>query len=367
MAGKKGKAVDKLILISDIHFGVRNDSAEWLDNIASYFNNFFIPLVESKKKEKVAVCVLGDLFDNRQSVNIGTMNIAYSIISRIAELAPVYIMAGNHDMFRRNDSSLNSLVVVQGIPNVTIVDKEEEITFTTSDGTETSVLFIPYTGIYSKETKSIVSSDADYIFLHTEVVGAIFDSGRPIKDGAMPTATKAKRIFSGHIHKRQEMDKFIYIGSPYHLRRSDMLDEKGIYTLTIATDHLEFTPNLYSPIYQGIGLDGLLLMTLSEFKTYIANNYTDVIIPKSVAGSIEPYELLSLLDRYTYKDIHISVEKIDKALTVEVSGDAMPISSLEEVSYKYIEELDATREDKDKLMEMLRAYMDLAKEKVSDV
>ena len=37
--------LNKLILVSDIHFGVRNDCAEWLDNMSSYFTNFFIPLV----------------------------------------------------------------------------------------------------------------------------------------------------------------------------------------------------------------------------------------------------------------------------------------------------------------------------------
>ena len=106
---------NKLILVSDIHFGVRNDSAEWLDNMSSYFANFFIPLVKSKANEGIAVCILGDLFDNRQSINIDTMNVASGIIRQIAEIAPVYVMAGNHDMSRRSDSSLNSLVIVRGI------------------------------------------------------------------------------------------------------------------------------------------------------------------------------------------------------------------------------------------------------------
>lgn len=359
---------DKLILISDIHFGVRNDSAEWLDNMSSYFANFFIPLLRSKVNEGVAVCILGDLFDNRQSINIDTMNIASGIIRQIAELAPVYIMAGNHDMSRRSDSSLNSLVIVKGIPNVVVIDSYSSVRWKTSSGISRSVGFIPYTGIYSKETEAVSKSNEDYIFLHTEVLGAIFDSGKPIKDGAVTTASPAKRIFSGHIHKRQELGKFTYIGSPYHLRRSDVGDLKGIYILNIDDDTLEFVPNRYSPIFQAVTLQSLLTMTLSEFKSYITNNYTDIIVPRDKAGDIEPYELLALLDRATYKDVKFSIEKglkmTDEGLPIE---DEMPISSLEEVSYKYIDELDLPKEEKEHLVDLMRGYFNVANEKAKEV
>lgn len=359
---------DKLILISDIHFGVRNDSAEWLDNMSSYFANFFIPLLRSKVNEGVAVCILGDLFDNRQSINIDTMNIASGIIRQIAELAPVYIMAGNHDMSRRSDSSLNSLVIVKGIPNVVVIDSYSSVHWKTSSGSSRRVGFIPYTGIYSKETEAVSKSNEDYIFLHTEVLGAIFDSGKPIKDGAVTTASPAKRIFSGHIHKRQELGKFTYIGSPYHLRRSDVGDLKGIYILNIDDDTLEFVPNRYSPIFQAVTLQSLLTMTLSEFKSYITNNYTDIIVPRDKAGDIEPYELLALLDRSTYKDVKFSIEKglkmTEEGLPIE---EEMPISSLEEVSYKYIDELDLPKEEKEHLVDLMRGYFNVANEKAKEV
>ena len=359
---------DKLILISDIHFGVRNDSAEWLDNMSSYFANFFIPLLRSKVNEGVAVCILGDLFDNRQSINIDTMNIASGIIRQIAELAPVYIMAGNHDMSRRSDSSLNSLVIVKGIPNVVVIDSYSSVHWKTSSGSSRRVGFIPYTGIYSKETEAVSKSNEDYIFLHTEVLGAIFDSGKPIKDGAVTTASPAKRIFSGHIHKRQELGKFTYIGSPYHLRRSDVGDLKGIYILNIDDDTIEFVPNRYSPIFQALTLQSLLTMTLSEFKSYITNNYTDIIVPRDKAGDIEPYELLALLDRSTYKDVKFSIEKglkmTEEGLPIE---DEMPISSLEEVSYKYIDELDLPKEKKEHLVDLMRGYFNVANEKAKEV
>ena len=36
------KECDNIIMLSDIHFGVRNNSIEWLENICDYFYNFFI-------------------------------------------------------------------------------------------------------------------------------------------------------------------------------------------------------------------------------------------------------------------------------------------------------------------------------------
>lgn len=41
--------VNKIILISDIHIGVRNNSSEWVEIIEGYVDNFLIPLINKRE------------------------------------------------------------------------------------------------------------------------------------------------------------------------------------------------------------------------------------------------------------------------------------------------------------------------------
>jgi DNA repair exonuclease SbcCD nuclease subunit len=67
--------------------------------------------------------------------------------------------------------------------------------------------------------------------MHTNLDGFKYDNGREITNGVNISNKNIKRVFSGHIHKRQENKKFIYIGSPYHTKRSDINNIKGAYIL----------------------------------------------------------------------------------------------------------------------------------------
>ena len=65
----------KCIFISDIHFGVRQNSEEWQENQKDYFYNWFIPIITEYKKslskdDKAIVFVLGDVYDDRKSIDI---------------------------------------------------------------------------------------------------------------------------------------------------------------------------------------------------------------------------------------------------------------------------------------------------------
>ena len=64
------KDVNRVILISDIHLGIRNASFEWIENMTKYFDNFFIPLIRKYKEagDKCVVIVAGDYYDNMRKL-----------------------------------------------------------------------------------------------------------------------------------------------------------------------------------------------------------------------------------------------------------------------------------------------------------
>lgn len=290
MLRKDFKDINNLYIISDTHFGVMSDNIEWQHNMIDYFDNFFIPKLLEGKDDHTGVAILGDLFDNRNSINISTMNICADIVRKIAEICPVTILTGNHDMFKRHDSSLSSLTIVSNIYNVTVISEPTEIIYMNGK----KILWIPYSGDNKSETDMLRKSDADYAFLHTECMGFVFDNNRQIVDGTNVNLFHGKRVFSGHIHKRQEAGRYIYVGTPYHFRRSDIGNIKGIYKLYIETDKLVFIPNLYSPQFKRIPVEKVLDCPKEDFMEYISNSYVDILVSKDRSTEVNISDIIGL-------------------------------------------------------------------------
>jgi DNA repair exonuclease SbcCD nuclease subunit len=58
----------RIWLVSDTHLGVRSNSREWMDNIESYFREFFMPTIKKHYQPGDVVVHCGDVFDSRQSI-----------------------------------------------------------------------------------------------------------------------------------------------------------------------------------------------------------------------------------------------------------------------------------------------------------
>ena len=114
---------DKVIMIGDVHYGVHASSLEWVENINSYFYQFFIPLLKKEKTDNSCLIILGDYFDNRQNLDINVMNSAIDVIKELASLVPVYMIIGNHDIYRKSTIETNSLRCIESIPNVFSFDE----------------------------------------------------------------------------------------------------------------------------------------------------------------------------------------------------------------------------------------------------
>ena len=61
-------------LLSDLHFGIKNNNKDFLNTQLDYFNNFFIPLIKKDKQLDDVLIILGDIFDSRQTINIFVLN-----------------------------------------------------------------------------------------------------------------------------------------------------------------------------------------------------------------------------------------------------------------------------------------------------
>lgn len=295
-----------IFLLSDLHFGVRANSLEWLQNHMKFFREYYIPYLKENMEEGDILFILGDWFDSRQLLDIYVMNNAIDIVMELSQILPVYFLTGNHDIYKKYDTDVNSIVAFKFIPNVYIYEKPVVI----SNG-KSKILILPWIGDERIEEEYVKQNKQEYVFAHTNIAGFKMDNNREILKGADFTNIKGiKRLFSGHIHKRQEYQQFIYLGSPYHTKRSDIFNQKGSYKFFPATNEVEFTPNRYSPVFTRIPLDTILELTLEQARLLFENNYTDIIVPDKYIHLFNLTKFIELLKDVNYKKIETIGEKI---------------------------------------------------------
>ena len=347
----------RIFLLSDLHFGVRGNSIEWIENQLKFFYDFYIPMLKEKKKAGDILFILGDWFDNRQLLDINVMNKSIDLVFDLADILPVYFMTGNHDIYKKNDTDVNSLAAFRFIPNVTIF--EDPVLMTNG---KTKILILTWTGNGEKEESYAKANSSDYIFAHTDIAGFKYDNGLNIEKGArLQKLSGVKRLYSGHIHKRQEHKGSIYIGSPYSTKRSDIGNRKGVYIIDPETDQQEFIPNTISPIFQSIELEELMEMTLERTYKTLENNYTDIIVPDKYIQLFNLTKFIDLLSGCAYKKIETRGEqnKLDESFGEILDGEE--IKDIVTLLENNIEILEQNMETIVKLKLLNREYYEKAK------
>ena len=350
-----------VILISDIHFGVSSSSEEWQENINDYFQNWFIPYVrnELKKTPDAVICCLGDVYHDRKSIDIDVNNLCIDIFEQLAQIIPVYIINGNHDLSKKTNKGNSSLRSLGNIDNVTVIKEPTMLQFVEGRKNIAKVAAIPYLGDCNDENKELVKFDkrADYAFMHTDISKMKFDNGMTIV-GAVDAEKFAGKVISGHIHKRQETDKVVYVGSPYQMSRGDIDNQKGIYKLVLSTGEMIFTPNNYSPIFQKIDITKFLNFTDKERTDALKNNYTDIVIDEVNIDKYKMGDVYEILNSCQAKRAQIQVIKSKTNIQVDENSEEHIELSMEELINSAIDQLaDVDDEFKGKLKVISAEYL----------
>jgi len=348
-----------LFIISDLHFGVRSNSLEWLQNQLNFFSEFYVPFLKENIKENDHLIITGDFHDSRQLLDINILNSSIDLMIQLSNIIPVIILIGNHDIYAKYSTDISSLKIFKYIKNVTIFDKPSIIT-----NNKNKILILPWIGDKEKEENFIKASNVDYVFAHTDIVGFKYDNGKNIIKGTdfLSVNNKIKRIFSGHIHKRQEQDKLIYVGSPYHTKRSDIGNQKGVYVFNPNNNTYHFVQNNISPVFQRIKLEDLLEWQLSYVKSILSNNYTDIIVPDKYIHQFNLTKFIELLKDCNYKKIETISEKvkIDDFIGIVDGEEIKDILTLLEIS---IDDLGLSSEKIIKLKSLNKQYYEKSSKK----
>ena len=236
------REIQKLAMFTDIHFGARNNSDQHnLDNLE--YIDWFID--QCKEEQPSHIAFLGDFFENRNAINVRTMDRAAECCRRLNALnIPIIWIVGNHDLYHRQDRTIYSTDIFSDLKNFHLVSEPIKLN---KDWFVTPYLF---RAEYPRLVADINSSKfvlGHFEFRNFVVTGAdrVMDHGPDASDFNGP-----KYIFSGHFHKRQVSKNIIYIGNTFPTNFGDAGDkDRGMAIFEVKEDKVEFINYERAPLF----------------------------------------------------------------------------------------------------------------------
>ena len=328
----------KIAMIADLHIGVKHGDDIWFASQRKFYTDQLVP--ELTVKGITELWILGDVFDSRPSITILTINRVIDLFKNVLKDFKIRIIVGNHDMFYNSDLKVNSLRILELIPNVTVYDEQvaDEI-----DGKK--ILFLPWITDYKKE--DLITGTYDYCFAHADIIGFDCGGGRPSDSGLQASylLDHFNTVYSGHYHSRTtrhyEEDKSIsYLGAPYQLTRIDRDGIRGYDILDIGTGEKEFVENKVS----------------IKFTKHTYPNANMDIVPGNVVDMDIPYEFRNDTRRITdyitrLEELHpaypVNINYLSNTEDTETTIDTTDLNLIKMVT-EYLEQYE-TAVNKDKI------------------
>lgn len=235
----------KVAIITDQHFGARNDSIAFLDFFEKFYDNTFFPSIDAAGI--TTVLILGDTFDRRKYVNFYALDRAKKMFfDKLAERnITVHMLAGNHDTYFKNTNEVNSPdLLLKEYDNIHVIDHP-----TTIEVDETKICMMPWIcpENYQASLDEMKNTNAELCMGHFEIAGFAMYRGMESHEGlSKETFEKFDMVFSGHYHHRSDDGHIYYLGNPYELTWQDFNDPRGFHLYDLATRELEFVRNPYT-------------------------------------------------------------------------------------------------------------------------
>ena len=354
----------RIWMISDTHLGCRANSVLWLNLIEDYFFNFFIPLAKREHKKGDILYHLGDVFDNRQSLNLAAQDLGIRIFEELTKIFPeVHIIVGNHDIMRKNSNDISSVDCLKYIPKVTVYKEPKVLTYG-----DTRCLLMPWRTGSEHERETLKKyKDIDYLFCHTEAQGSQTSPSRKhLQQGGnnRKIFKRFNKVYSGHIHYRQELGNVTLVGNPYPMTRSDRDNQKGVYILDLHNGNDVFIPNDLSPKFVRYYINDVYERRMGDLKKEFEGNFVDILIPSNVLGKYNINKFLDYFDGIAKRlEPRIydeeSFNEFDEGTLSDFNGEL----NLMKISQDYINSLDY---DDDLKGQLINSVQELYNETLSD-
>lgn len=217
----------KSLILTDTHFGARNDSTFFNDYFFKFFNELVFPYIKTHQIK--TIYHLGDFWDRRKYINFNTLNmVRQSVIEPLGDLGvTLKVLLGNHDIFYKNTSRVNSIEEIFG-------DRYPFVQIYNEPTIEDDVVLCPWI-IPEKmeETIKFLKSNSRKILMgHFDIFGFIktddIDGGCGIQ---IEDLAGYDCVLSGHFHTKQSKGNIHYLGSPYPMTWGEVDSQHGFHVM----------------------------------------------------------------------------------------------------------------------------------------
>jgi len=266
----------KVAIITDQHFGARNDSSAFLDFYEQFYANTFFPTLDANDID--TVLVLGDTFDRRKYVNFYSLDRSKKMFFDQLEKRniKVVMIAGNHDTYFKNTNEVNSPdLLLAEYTNISLVHKAADVFVH-----DIPICFVPWIcpDNYQETIETINTSKAEICMGHFEIAGFAMYRGMESHEGlSKDTFKRFDLVFSGHYHHRSDDGHIYYLGNPYELTWQDYNDPRGFHLFDLQERRLEFIGNPYT-MFERVEYDDSLTDPSLEQYEHLKNKYVKVIV-----------------------------------------------------------------------------------------
>ena len=355
----------KIAIVTDTHFGARNDNLNFNEYFFKFYENIFFPTL---KERGITTCIhMGDVVDRRKYISVRIApDFRSRFIERFKELnIDLHIIIGNHDTYYKNTNEINSMdeLVGRGGENPFSDDKvwiysESQIV----EFDDTPILFMPWINAnnYDKAIKFLNTAKTDLMMGHLEISGFQMHRGQYSENGYdKELFRRFDTIFSGHFHHKSDDGQIYYLGTPYQITWSDFDDPKGFHIFDTATRELERIVNPYT-LFSKIFYDD----TQEDYSSHDVEQYKEKYVKLIVVNKKELYEFDKFVDRLLAADAYDVkiIEDFSELDATNVSDDI--VENTEDTMTlleKYVDELDVTL-DKTRLKNTMRTLYNEAQD-----
>ena len=340
----------KIALVTDTHFGARNDNQNVNDYFYKFYDDIFFPELE---KRGITTCVhLGDVVDRRKFISFKIANdFRQRFINRFAELGiDLHIIIGNHDTYYKNTNEVNSMEELVGKDRCNIYTGPEVVEF---DGVP--IQFIPWINAnnYDESMTALSHSPAQIAMGHLEVNGFEMHKGH-FADGSYDKELfrRFDIVMSGHFHHKSDDGQIYYLGTPYEIYWNDYEDPRGFHIFDTETRELERIVNPYR-IFEKVYYDD----TTTDYTDYDMSKLKDMYVKVIVVNKKDLYQFDKFVDKLLQADAHeVKIVEDFSELDAENVSDDIVENTEDTMTLleKYIDELDVTM-SKDRLKNTMRS------------
>lgn len=303
----------KSAIITDTHFGVRNDSQIFSRYMEDFYSNIFFPYLDENKIDHVIH--MGDVFDRRKFINFKTLYDAKKFFFQpmLDRNIKVDMIAGNHDTFYKTTNEVNSVdLLLQEYTNITVYTEPTEMA---------NCILMPWICMdnYQQAVDMMKNTTQQLMFGHFEIRGFEMHKGAVCIDGFdTKLFDKFDMVFSGHFHHKSDNGTIFYTGNPYQLTWQDYKERRGFHTFDFESRELEFIQNPYDMFFK-FYYDDTDMQPL-DVEQLNFDQYKDKYLKVIIQNKNNPYIFDMVMDKIYKANVH-DISVVENFIDDEIDSD----------------------------------------------